>query len=118
MGVRVSNSGGTVSDSGRKTGKVTVPVPLLGLYGDWEFVPRVFVKGAAQYIFVNDIANYGGHVGDFTAGVEWYPFDHFGFGAVYHYIGIELSKTSERNGNSVNFNYGIQGPALYLSATF
>jgi hypothetical protein len=119
MGVRVAASGtGTgVADSAKASGSITVPVPLLGIYGDWEFVPRVFVTGGFQYIYVNDIDSYGGHVGDGILGFEWYPFNHFGLGAVYHYIGADLSKIS-RVGNTVRFNYTIQGPALYLSATF
>ncbi len=119
MGIRVAGSGtGTgVADSAKASGSITVPVPLLGIYGDWEFVPRVFVKGGFQYIYVNDIASYGGHVGDGVLGFEWYPFNHFGLVAMYHYIGANLDKIS-RSGNTVRFNYTIQGPALYLSATF
>ncbi len=119
MGVRVSaaGTGSGVADSAKATGSITVPVPLLGIYGDWEFVPRILLTGGAQYIYVNDIDSYGGHVIDASLAIEWYPLHNFGLGAGYHYIGANLSKVI-RNGNSARFNYTIGGPTIYLSATF
>ncbi len=119
LAARVSavGTGSGFADSAKASGSVTVPVPLLGIYGDWEFVPRVLLTGGAQYIYVNDIDSYGGHVIDASLALEWYPLHNFGLGAGYHFIGANLSKTI-RNGNSARFNYSIGGPTIYLSATF
>ncbi len=119
MAARVSavGTGSGFADSAKATGSITVPVPLLGIYGDWEFVPRVLLTGGVQYIYVNDIDSYGGHVIDASLALEWYPLHNFGLGAGYHFIGANLSKTI-RNGNSARFNYSIGGPTIYLSATF
>jgi hypothetical protein len=111
------SSGGIAGDSAVKKGSFLAPLPMLGIFGDWEFVPRVLVRGAFQYVYVNDIAGVGGHVTDDGLGVEWYPLLNFGVGANYHYLGMELSHTSS-TGNRFTGNYVIQGPALYLIATF
>jgi hypothetical protein len=119
IGVRgsVSDAGGSKADSAKKTGSVLAPVPLLGIYGDWEFVPRLLLKGAFQYIYINDIGGIGGHVSDDELGMEWYPFHTFGVGANYHFVGANVDKTFSNN-DKLTFNYIIQGPALYLIATF
>ena len=90
---------------------------MLGIFGDWEFVPRVLLRGAFQYVYINDIEGIGGHVTDDGLGVEWYPLLNFGIGANYHYVGLELTHTSS-NGNRFTANYVIQGPAFYLIGTF
>jgi hypothetical protein len=120
LGLRVaaSGGGGAVMDSAQKTGGFTAPVPLIGIYGDWEFVPRLLFKGVFQYVYVNDIAGVGGHVSDDALGVEWYPLRNFGVGGVYHFVGADITNASGKNGNKVNFNYVIQGPSFYIIATF
>ena len=120
LAVQVATSGPRTArqDSAHTKASVTVPVPLLGLFGDWEFVPRVFLKGGGQFIYINNINNYGGRMADGILGFEWYPFHNFGLGGVYHYIALHVSKTSARTGNSVKFDYTVQGPALYVAVTF
>lgn len=119
IGVRgsLSDSSGTRADSATKTASVVAPVPLLGIYGDWEFIPRVLLKGSFQYIYINDIAGIGGHVTDDGLGLEWYPFRNFGVGANYHFVGANIDKTYS-NSDKLILNYIIQGPALYFIATF
>jgi hypothetical protein len=119
LGVRVaaSGGGGSVMDSAQKSGGITAPVPMFGIFGDWEFVPRVLVKGGFQYLYINDIDGVGGHVSDDALGVEWYPLHNFGVGGIYHFVGADVSYNG-RTGNKTNFNYVIQGPSLYVIATF
>lgn len=114
--VSASDTSGAVADTAVKKGSVLAPAPLLGLFGDWEFVPRLFVRGSLEYIYVNDIAGFGGHVTDDGLGVEWYAFSHVGIGAFYHFIGASVTKTFS-NSDKLTFKYVIQGPALYLRAT-
>jgi hypothetical protein len=116
--VSASDSSGSFTDSAKKNASVTAPVPMLGLYADWEFVPRLLVKGTLQYIYINDIAGVGGHVSDDVIGLEWYPLGNFGLGGIYHYVGTSISRHNNTNGNTTNLNYGIAGPAFYVIATF
>jgi hypothetical protein len=116
--VAASGGGGGFADSAKKTGSVTAPVPMIGIFGDWEFVPRVLVKGGFQYLYINNIQGIGGHVSDDAIGVDWYPLRNFGIGGLYHYVGTEISHTNTKSGNKTSFNYVIQGPALYVIATF
>jgi hypothetical protein len=119
IGIRVaaSDTGGSASDSASKRAAVLAPVPMLGIFGDWEFYPRFLLKGGLQYVYINDVGGIGGHVSDDGLGVEWFPFLHFGIGTFYHYVGAQFART-ESNGTKLTFNYVIQGPSLYLIATF
>jgi len=116
LGIKVA-SGGGFADSAKKSGGFTAPAPMLGIYGDWEFVPRFFLRGQLQYFAVADIASYGGHFTDDRLAVDWYPFHNYGIGVMYHYVGTQIYKKLD-NGGKLTFNYDIQGPALYLTAAF
>jgi len=113
----VSGGGGAVADSGGKSGGFTAPAPMLGLYGDWEFVPRFFLRGTLQYLYINSVESYGGYVSDDRLAVEWYPLHNYGLGLGYHYIDLGITKTFSA-GQELKLNYTIQGAAFYLTAAF
>ena len=116
LGIRVA-SGGGFADSAKRSGGFTAPAPMLGIYADWEFVPRFFLRGQLQYLYVPEIESYQGHITDDRLGVDWYPFHNYGIGIQYHYIGTEITK-SFTNGGKLTFNYSIGGPSIYLTAAF
>jgi hypothetical protein len=109
--------GGSFADSAKKSGGFTAPAPMLGIYGDWEFVPRFFLRGTLQYLYINSVESYGGYVSDDRLAVEWYPLHNYGFGLGYHYIDLGITKTFS-TGQELKLNYQIQGAAFYLSAAF
>ena len=113
----VSGGGGAVADSGGRSGGFTAPAPMLGIYGDWEFVPRFFLRGTLQYLYINDVEGYGGFVSDDRLAVEWYPLHNYGFGVGYHYIDLGITKTFS-TGSELKLNYQISGAAFYLTAAF
>jgi hypothetical protein len=115
--VAASGGGGGFADSAAKSGGFTAPAPMIGLYGDWEFVPRFFLRGQLQYLYINNVATYGGHVSDDKLAVEWFPLHNYGLGAMYHYIDLSITKTFKTSAE-LNLNYAIQGPAFYLTAAF
>lgn len=117
QGSASNGSGSFVGDSAVKKASLLAPLPMLGLYGDWEFVPRLLLRGSLEYVYINDISGVGGHVTDDGIGVEWYPLRNFGVGANYHYVGLGLTRTFS-NSDKLSLNYTIQGTALYLIATF
>jgi hypothetical protein len=116
LGVRASGGGG-FSDSVQKSGGFTAPSAMFGLYGDWEFVPRFFFRGQLQYLYINQVSSYGGAVTDDRLGVDWFPFLNYGFGVMYHYVGLRVTKTFS-NSDELTFKYYIQGPAIYFTAAF
>ncbi len=118
LAVQTTGDGSLVeSDSAPKKTDIVAPLPVIGISGDWQFVPRLLIKGAVQYMYINDISGIGAHLTDVALGVEWYPLHHLGLGAVYHYVGVTVDQT-KTDGEKVNVAYTIQGPALYLTGTF
>ena len=111
------DTGRMESDSAPKKTNIVAPLPVIGIYGDWQFVRRLLIKGAIQYMYINDISGIGAHLTDVALGVEWYPLHHVGLGAVYHYVGVNVDQTKS-DGEKVSVGYTIQGPALYVTATF
>jgi hypothetical protein len=109
--------GGPSPDSVRHSGEIALPAPMLGVYGDWEFQPRFFLRGRFEYLYINSIASIGGWVSDDRLSVEWYPLRNYGVGAAYHYIGVDVTKTYSR-GEQLNMQYTINGPAIYVTAAF
>ena len=119
LGVRATagGGGGSFTDSVKKSGGFTAPSAMLGLYGDWEFAPRFFFRGQLQYLYINQVESYGGAVTDDRLAIDWFPFLNYGFGLMYHYVGLRVTKTFS-NSDELTFKYYIQGPAIYFTAAF
>ena len=117
LAVQVAASGGGFKDSAQKSGGFTAPAPMLGVYGDWEFAPRFYLRGALQYLYINKVESYGGYVTDDRLVVEWYPLHNYGLGLMYHYVGFRITKDFS-SGDALQFTYALQGPAFYLTAAF
>jgi hypothetical protein len=112
-----ASGGGGAGVNVQHSGSITAPAPMLGLYGDWEFVPRFFLRGQLEYLYINNIASYGGHVSDDKLAIEWFPLHNYGLGAGYHYIDLNINKDL-KNGGNLDINYTIQGVMFYLAAAF
>jgi len=117
VSVAASGGAGAVADSAKKSGGFTAPAPMIGLYGDWEFVPRFFLRGTLQYLYINSVESFGGHVSDDRLEVEWYPLHNYGIGAGYHFIDFSITKTFSA-GQEITMAYKIQGVNFYLTAAF
>ena len=115
LGIRASVAGR--SDSVQKSGGFTAPSVMLGLYGDWEFARRFYFRGQLQYLYINQVESYGGAVSDDRLAIDWFPFLNYGFGVMYHYVGLRVTKTFS-NSDELTFKYYLGGPAIYFTAAF
>ena len=115
LGIRASVAG--KSDSVQKSGGFTAPSVMLGLYGDWEFARRFYFRGQLQYLYINQVESYGGAVSDDRLAIDWFPFLNYGFGVMYHYVGLRVTKTFS-NSDELTFKYYLGGPAIYFTAAF
>jgi len=109
-------SAGSKTDSAQTKGSITAPVPMLGLYFDWEMWRRVFLRGSMQALFLT-YQQYSGGIRDRKVSVDWYPWTNYGFGLGWHYVGLDLKRTGDLGG-SIEANYAIQGVSLYATAAF
>jgi hypothetical protein len=103
-------------DSLPRKNNLGVLAPMLGLYGDWEFLPRFYLRGQAEWIGGSS-SGYHVEVTDDRADVEWYAFENYGLGLGYHYVGANVAKTI-RNGDTFRILYKISGAVFYLKAAF
>lgn len=108
---------GNHADSAHVSGSFVAPVPMLGIYADWEAIPRLYIRGTFQTLYIANIASYGGLVRDRRIAAEWYPLHNYGFGLGWHYVGLDIKKT-QPNGAYVKLSYAIQGLSLYATAAF
>jgi hypothetical protein len=115
LGVKANVAG--KPDSAQTSGSFVAPVPLLGVYADWEVVPRVTLRGSFQTLYIANVDSYGGSVKDRRISADWFPWDNYGFGLGWHYVGIDVKKTFS-NGGYVKADYSIQGLTLYAAAAF
>ena len=109
--------GGNTYGGVKHSGGFTAPAPMIGIYGDWEFVPRFYLRGQLQYLYINNVESYGGHVSDDKLAVEWFPFLNYGVGVGYHYIDLNINKQL-KDASQLDIDYNIQGINFYLTAAF
>lgn len=113
FGIKAANK----PDSAQAGGSFTAPVPMFGVYGDWEAFPHLYLRGTFQTLYINNVESYGGLIRDRRLAAEWYPYTNYGLGLGWHYIGLAVRKTGA-NGGYVQMNYSIQGLSAYVTAAF
>jgi hypothetical protein len=117
-GLKVTGTAGGNTYGGVKhSGGFTAPAPMIGIYGDWEFVPRFYLRGQLQYLYINNVESYGGHVSDDKLAVEWFPWLNYGLAVGYHYIDLNINKQL-KDASQLDMNYNIQGINFYVTAAF
>ena len=101
--------------------KVALPMPLLGLRGEWLAFPSVLVLGSAEALYVKidelggltDASDLEGYILDVRLGVEWSPIDHVGLGLGYNYFELDASLGEDLLELSGRYRY--RGLLAYLS---
>lgn len=91
------------------------PVPVLGLYGLYQFTPKFLMKGDIQYLKVN-VSNVDGAYTDVRLAFDYYPGKHVGFGIGWYYDKYDVSST--KNSWKGDFTYDFNGPVAYVSFRF
>ena len=106
-------SGGVEESFQKKANSLLVPIPVLGLYGEWRMVRNLYLRGGVEYLAVN-VAGWEGSVKDLRASLDWYPFKHFGFGVGYNIFRVDGTKDAD---TVFDFRYeysGLLGYATYV----
>lgn len=92
-----------------------MPLPLLGIYFDYEFAPRWELRAAGRY-FEADIDNYDGSITSLLVGVEYNVWKSLSLGvsATHFDLDVGADKDSFRG----EFGWRYTGGQLYLKAQF
>lgn len=93
-----------------------LPVPQLGLQLRQEIVPKLLFIATAQYIYVSSIGDYSGSVLFAGGGLEYRPFEHFGFGATYEYGNLNIE--AEKGEFTGELDFAVSGLQAYIRFAF
>jgi hypothetical protein len=91
------------------------PVPVIGVFGLYEFTPKFIMKGDIYYLKVN-LSDVDGSYTDAKLTFDYYPWKNMGFGLGWYYN--KYSVDSTKSGWDGSFDYNFNGPAAYLSFRF
>lgn len=101
-------------NAGSENEKVTAPLPVLSLYGQFALTDRWAVGGRLDRFALN-YDKYEGSLTSLNLDLLYQPFKNFGFGAGYRALAIRGKVTDARE---LEFQQTFQGPMLYVTASF
>ena len=101
---------------------VTAPLPDIGIYGDYEFIPGFRFTAHAQYFYIKLDDLKGGLI-DIRAGVEAEITENWHMSAAFNYYEVDVDyaqKVTQSNLDVANYNlyYSFIGPMLSVSYHF
>lgn len=98
-----------------RSNTLDAPVPVIGLFGTYQFTPKFFLRGDLYYLKVN-VSDVDGEYTDARLVFDYYPWTNIGFGLGWYYDKYDVSSTkSDFNGS---FTYDFNGPMAYVSFRF
>jgi hypothetical protein len=112
---QVDPGGPPVSGSAEVTSEdVIAPVPMLGAHLEATIKPRLFFRFSGEF-FSAKIDTIDARVLDLRASVDWYPFEHVGFGAGYNLINTTVIETADP---VFDLDWEFNGAIAYASFVF
>jgi len=99
-----------------KNTAVTAPLPVLGLFADYHFTPRMSAYYNLQFFSINYENTVKGSMHDFLFGVEYRLFKNVALGAAYNRFVVNLELIADAA--TLTINTGWNGGMLYGSLYF
>ena len=100
---------------GDEAKKVTAPLPVLSVYGQFALTDKWAVGGRLDR-FVISYDKYDANLTSLGVDLQYQPFRHVGFGLAYRNLFIVLKATGDQL--TARFQQSFQGPLLYMNASF
>ncbi|QYJ84840.1 hypothetical protein K0I73_11260 [Shewanella mesophila] len=102
--------------------EVTAPLPDIGLYGDYEFVPGFTFNAHAQYFYIK-LDDVEGSLIDVKAGIEAAITENWHMSAAFNYYKVDVDfkhNITQVDSNVADYNlyYSFIGPMLSVSYRF
>ncbi|HEX9136642.1 MAG TPA: hypothetical protein VF905_06825, partial [Nitrospirota bacterium] len=95
---------------------VTAPLPVFGLYADYNFTPRFSAFYTYQWFFINYEDKIKGGLQDFLIGLEYRVFRNFALGIAYNRFALKVESKGDATTLHVDttWNGGMLYGALYF----
>ena len=87
------------------------PIPMLGLHTDVKLAKNWYFRAGAEFFDV-DVDDFEGKVADTRAAIDWYPFQHFGFGVGFNRVHMTIEDTGLPG---LDITYIFSGTMVYAS---
>ncbi len=97
-----------------ETASTSLPLPVIGLRGLWEFHRHWYLDGQGQY-FALKLDDMDGHLSDVRLGVARMFGDHWGIGAGWNRFKVSVDLAKERFRGELGWEYS--GALVYLSGS-
>jgi len=107
------SASGTVLSQGQA---ITAPLPVFGLFADYNFTPRFSAFYNYQWFFINYQDKVRGGLQDFMIGLEYRLFRHVALGAAYNRFALSLE--AKGDAATLNLNTNWNGGMLYGAVYF
>lgn len=104
--------GNPVTDNRKESASVDLPLPVIGLRGEWALPYNLWVKASAQF-FALSIDEYDGNLQDYRAFLTWQPSKWIGVGAGYERFTVDVDVDKNNFNGSLDWTY--QGPMIFYS---
>ena len=103
-------------EQARREEDLIAPVPVVGLAVEWAMRPRLFLRGGVEFFKAN-YQEYTGELIDGIVGVDWFPWQHVGFGAAYNYVDVTVTREGDVI-QELKFDYKYDGAFVYLRLAY
>ncbi|MDJ0839517.1 MAG: hypothetical protein QNK37_23560 [Acidobacteriota bacterium] len=102
------------------TRSLNIPVPLAGFHGTWRVAPKWYLRGDAEYFYI-DYQQYEGSYTDIK-GDLFYAMKRWGFGLGYNYVDFDMDVENRFTDRLLEFSgflrYSFGGTQLYVAFSF
>ena len=116
-GLNIQTTGGRSTVEGANT---TLPLPSLALRTEFQLIPRLYLNGGIDGMYL-EIDSFRGSLVDATVGVEYRPWNHFGLGAGWSYLAVNVNSeksNSEYPGDNFVGSVDVHFSGLLLYGKF
>jgi hypothetical protein len=95
---------------------ITAPLPVWGLFADYNFTPRFSVYYNYQFFFIDYEDKVRGGLQDFIFGLEYRVFRNVALGAAYNRFSLNMELKQDKT--TLNLNTSWNGGMLYAAVYF
>jgi hypothetical protein len=108
-------NGNPVTDNRSESASVDLPLPVIGLRGQWKLPYDLWIEGSAQY-FALSIDEYDGNLQDYRAFLTWQPRRWVGVSVGYERFTVDVDVDKKNFNGSLDWMY--DGPMILYSVSF